>query len=112
MARRIVNKNFAVALAAGTVVGAGVALLFAPQSGRRTRRDIRLFAERVGNKAEAAKLQMQHSVFNTIGDAEDKIVSVMKSGKEWTDSKMTEVRHALDAVRKCVARENGKARAA
>ncbi len=112
MARRFVNKKAAIALAAGTFVGAGVALLYAPQSGRRTRRDIRMFAGKVGNRAEAARLQMQHSVYNIIGDAEDKIVDAMKSGKEWTDSKMTEVRQALDAVRKCVAKETGKARAA
>jgi len=112
MARRIFSKKTAIALAAGAFVGAGAALLYAPQSGRRTRRDIRLYAGRVGNKAEAARLQMQHSVYNIIGDAQDKIADVMRSGKDWTDSKMTEVRHALDAVRKCVARETGKSRAA
>ena len=94
MARRFVNKYSAVALATGALVGTGAALLFAPQSGRRTRRNIRLFAEKVGNKAE------------------DKLVEVMNSGKEWTGSKITEVGRALKAVGKCVVKETGKSRAA
>ncbi len=112
MSDRIVNKNTATALIAGALVGAGVALLFAPHSGRRTRREIRLFAEKVGNKAEAAKLQLQHSIDNIIGDAEDKILDVMNYGTEWTDTKMTELRRALDGVRKTVAGEIGKSKAA
>jgi gas vesicle protein len=94
MARRFVNKYSAAGLAAGAFVGTGVALLFAPQSGRRTRRDIRLFAEKVGNKAE------------------DKLVEVVNSGKEWTGSKITEVGRTLRAVGKCVVKETGKNRAA
>jgi gas vesicle protein len=67
MADEIVNRNTAAALIAGTLLGAVVALLFAPQSGRKTRRDIRQFAEKAGNKAEAARLELQHSIDNIMG---------------------------------------------
>ncbi len=112
MAEIIVNKNTTTALIAGALVGAGVALLFAPQSGRRTRREVRLFAKKVGNKAEAAKLQLQHSIDTIIGDAEEKILDVMNYGKEWTDTKMTELRRALDSFGKTVAGEVDKVKAA
>ena len=112
MDERIVNRNTAVALLTGALLGAGVALLFAPQSGRRTRKDIRQFAEKVGSRAEAATTQLRRSVDNIIGDAEEKILDVVNYGKEWTDSKASELRQVLDTVRKTVAGEIDKIRAA
>ncbi len=112
MSERIVNRKTVAALAAGAIVGAGVALLFAPQSGRRTRSDIRLLAEKVGNKAGAAKIQLQRSVDNIIGEAEDKILDAVNYGKEWTDSRISELRHVLNSVRKTVAGEIDRSRAA
>jgi len=105
MAHKILNRNTATALVAGALVGAGAALLFAPQSGRRTRQDIRLLADKVGNKAGAAKIQLQRSVDHIIGEAEEKILDAMNHGKEWTDTKMTELRRVFDAVRKTVSGE-------
>jgi gas vesicle protein len=112
MAERFVSKNTAAALIAGALVGAGVALLFAPQSGHRTRHDIRLFSEKVGNRAESARIQLQRSIDRIIGDAEGKILDVMNSGKEWTDTQMTEFRRALDSLRKTVAGEIDKVKVA
>ncbi len=73
MAHEAMKRNTAAALIGGVLVGAGVAHLFAPQSGRKTRRDIRQFAEKVGNKAEAARFELQHSIDNIIGDLEEKL---------------------------------------
>ena len=105
MADEVVNKNTAAALIAGALLGAGVALLFAPQSGRKTRRDIRQFAEKVGNKAEAARLELQHAIDNIIGDIEEKLQAGLASGMDWTDSKIVNLRRALDASRKSIAGE-------
>lgn len=57
MPETIANKNTAVALIAGGLLGAGVALLFAPQSGRKTRRDLCHLAEKTRNKVEAAQIE-------------------------------------------------------
>lgn len=43
--------SFVSGLALGTLIGAGVALLLAPQSGRRTRRRIARAAEDLGDEA-------------------------------------------------------------
>lgn len=43
--------NFATGMLCGAVIGASVALLFAPESGRRTRRRISKTAEGVRNSA-------------------------------------------------------------
>jgi gas vesicle protein len=105
MAYEVVNRNTAAALLAGALLGAGVALLFAPQSGRKTRRDIRQFAEKAGNKVEAARLELQHSIDNIIVDVEDKLQQGLACGMDWTDSKIVDLRRALDAARKSIAGE-------
>ena len=105
MADRDVNRNTAAALIAGALLGAGIALLFAPQSGRKTRRDIRHFAEKAGNKAEAAQLAIQHSIDNIIGDIEEKLQQGLACGMDWTDSKIVDLRQALEAARKSIAGE-------
>ena len=68
MADEVVNRNTAAALIAGALLGAGIALLFAPQSGRKTRHDIHQFAGKVGNKAEAARRKSQNSIKKFIRD--------------------------------------------
>ena len=80
-------------------------LLFAPQSGRKTRRDIRQFAEKAGNKAEAARLELQHSIDNITGDVEDKLQQGLNCGMDWTDSKIVDLRRALDVARKSIRGE-------
>ena len=108
MADEIMNRNTAAALVAGALVGAGFALLFAPQSGRKTRRDIRQFADRVGNKAEAARLELQRSIDNMVDDVEEKLREGLTSGMDWTESKIADLQRALDAARKSIAKEIGK----
>jgi len=105
MAEEVVNRNTAGALLAGALLGAGVALLFAPQSGRKTRRDIRQFAEKVGNKAEAAQLELQHTIDNIIRDVEEKLKEGLASGMDWTDSKIVDLRRALESARKSFIEE-------
>ena len=105
MADEVVNRNTAGALLAGALLGAGVALLFAPQSGRKTRRDIRQFAEKVGNKAEAARLELQHSMDTIIGDVEEKLKEGLASGMDWTDSKIVDLQRALESARKSIVEE-------
>ena len=105
MADEVVNKNTAAALIAGALLGAGIALLFAPQSGRKTRHDIRQFAGKVGNKAEAARRELQNSINNIIGDVEKKLQEGLVGGIDWTDSKIVDLRRALEAARKSIAGE-------
>ena len=100
IADKVVNRNTAAALIAGALLGAGVALLFTPQSGRKTRRYIRHFTERIGKKAEAARLELQRSIDNIIGDVEEKLREGLVGGMDWTDDKIADLRRGLDAVRK------------
>jgi gas vesicle protein len=105
MADEIVNRNTATALIAGALLGAGIALMFAPQSGRQTRRDIRRLTERVGNKADAVRLELQRSIDNLVEDVETKLKEGLASGMDWTDDKIGDLRRGLESARKSIARE-------
>ena len=61
--------NLASSILVGGVIGAGAALLLAPQSGKRTRRDIKRFGQRMGR-----------SVGHVVDDVTDK----MQDGLHWT----------------------------
>jgi gas vesicle protein len=101
----VVNKYNAAALIAGALLGAGVALLLAPQSGRKTRRDLSRFAEKAKNKVEAAQIELRHSIDNIVADAAEKIEEGLNRGIDWTDNKIAELQSALDAGRKFIQGE-------
>ena len=100
-----VNKNSAATFIAGALLGAGVALLFAPQSGRKTRRDLSHFAEKTRNKMEAAQIELRRSIDNIVGDAAERIEEGLNRGVDWTDGKIGELQRALDAGRKFIQSE-------
>jgi gas vesicle protein len=110
MADTAVDKNTAIAFIAGTLLGAGVALLFAPQSGRKTRRDIRQLAEKTGNKVEAARLEVQHSIENILGDISEKLQEGLARGMDWTDSRIANLQGTLETARKSITEEIEKLR--
>lgn len=67
--------------AVGALVGAGIALLYAPQSGRETRKLL-------GKKAKQLKDKAQDTVENAqefISDRKADIMAVFDSGKEVVD---------------------------
>lgn len=109
--KKSAHVRSAMAFAAGTLLGAGMALVVAPQSGRKTRRDIRQFAEKTGNKVEAAQLEVRHSVENIVGDISEKLQEGLACGMEWTDSKIADLQVTLDGARKSIAEEIDKIQA-
>lgn len=62
---------------AGGVIGAGLALLFAPQSGSRTRKDILRYSKKVRNRTDEVVDDLASNVNNmveTIGEKTDELV--------------------------------------
>jgi gas vesicle protein len=67
----------ALLLLAGGIVGAGAALLFAPQSGKRTRRDLARYVKKARQKAETAVDEFSShvaDVVETVGDRAEEIL--------------------------------------
>ena len=95
MAETHEKGNAATAFVVGALLGAGVALLFAPQSGRRTRRDIRVAGEKAKNKAEAALIDLRRSFENLVDDVSERLEEEVDRGKEWTESKIADVQRVV-----------------
>lgn len=68
-------------LVAGGVIGAGMALLFAPQSGSRTRKDIVRYSRRAGNRAEEAVDDLAANVSQLVETIGEKTDDLLDKGK-------------------------------
>lgn len=78
----------------GGIVGAGLALLLAPQSGSETRRKIKDFADDVKDKSTGYYDQ-----------AKDKVSSVVDQGKGTYEEKKSLLKSAIDAGKEAYSKE-------
>jgi gas vesicle protein len=78
----------------GGIVGAGMALLFAPKSGRETRQNIRDFAEDVREKAK-----------DYVDDVKGKVTSKIDKGKEFYGEKKSILTSAIEAGKEAYDKE-------
>ena len=72
----------ALLMVAGGIVGAGLALLFAPQSGQRTRRDIVKCAKKAKTKADDAVEDLADSISDLVETIGDKTEDLLDKGKD------------------------------
>jgi gas vesicle protein len=72
----------ALMLIAGGILGAGVALLFAPQSGKATRRDIVRYAKKTRRKAEGVVDEFSDSVSDMVEAVGEKASEILDRGKD------------------------------
>jgi gas vesicle protein len=99
------KANVAAAFIIGAMLGAGVALLFAPQSGRKTRRNLRVLGAKAKSKAEAALIDLRRPLDNLVDDVSRRIETEIERGKEWTESKIADVQRAVEAGKKHIQDE-------
>ena len=66
---------------AGGVIGAGLALLFAPQSGSRTRNDILRYSKKARNRADEAVDGLAADVSNLVEAIGEKTDVLLEKGK-------------------------------
>jgi gas vesicle protein len=79
------NNNSTIAalmLVSGGILGAGLALLYAPQSGKKTRKQITRYAKKVRNEAEELARDMAGSISEMAEDLSDKTSDLMDRGNE------------------------------
>ncbi|MGB8592221.1 MAG: YtxH domain-containing protein, partial [Candidatus Acidiferrales bacterium] len=80
------NGRMITALLAGVAIGAGIALLFAPQSGRETREWI---AERGEDELKGLRRKGRRSldhIQDMVEQGEEKLTRAMRTGKDVLDS--------------------------
>jgi gas vesicle protein len=67
---------------AGGIVGAGIALLLAPQSGQRTRKDIVRYAKKTKVRADDAVDELSANISDLVETIGDKADDLLDKGKE------------------------------
>jgi gas vesicle protein len=83
----------------GALIGAGVALLFAPRSGEETRRDLQRRAKRVGDQAQEFVAEVTDTVGEKIENARRGVEERIDSTRQAVDLKRRQVSNAVDAGR-------------
>jgi gas vesicle protein len=72
----------ALMLVAGGIIGAGLALLYAPQSGQRTRRDICRSAKRVKSRADETVEDLKDTISDLVESIGVKTEDLVEKGKD------------------------------
>ena len=99
------NRTVAVmSFIAGGLIGAGIALLFAPQSGKRTRRDISRMGQHLKNRARALELEVRTKAEEFVEAVVDRVQEEWERGRESAE----EVRQALKAGKEAVQEQVSK----
>jgi gas vesicle protein len=89
--------NLILSFLLGGIVGAGMALLFAPKSGHETRQNIRNFAEDVREKAK-----------DYVDDVKDKVTTKIEKGKGLYEEKKSILTSAIEAGKEAYDKEKEK----
>ena len=102
------EKRVVGAFLIGGLLGAGVALLFAPQSGKRTRRDISRFTRNAAYEAKDAIEDATESVQELVDNISDKLSDIASSRREMTESAKKKIVHTLDNVKNAIEKQKAR----
>jgi gas vesicle protein len=109
--RRVVmndEKRIAVAFLLGGLIGAGVALLYAPQSGSETRRDITRTARKIRKRSGELVEDAIDSVNDFVDDIKDVTSDVVDRGVDLSESAKKEIVRAFEQGEKMISKQKDK----
>ncbi len=87
------------------VLGAGVALLVAPQSGEKTREDVVRFAKKARRRVEGAAGEFAESVSGMVDDIEKRSDALLGQGKDLAKESKGIMLEAIEDGQKRLARQ-------
>lgn len=91
----------------GVLIGAGVALLFAPRSGEETRGDISRRARRAGSKVKGVAHEVTDQVVDTFEGARARVEEQIESARFAIETKKAQVARAMEAGREAAQQARG-----
>jgi len=94
--RRTTMKAGALLLIAGGIIGAGVALLFAPQSGKATRKDISRYARKAKRRAEEVADDFSESISRMVDTVGEKTADILDRGIDVAHETKKEILRAIE----------------
>lgn len=86
----------ALMLIGGGIIGAGLALLFAPQSGKATRREIERYAKKTRQKAEERVDDFSSTISEMVDKVGEKANEILDRGKEAAEGAKENLIRAID----------------
>jgi len=86
----------ALTLVGGAVVGAGIALLVAPRTGKNTRREIAITARKSGRRMKRAAREFSDSVSGVVDAASHGAADLLDKGREALHGVKRDLADALD----------------
>ena len=92
----------------GAVAGAAIALLYAPQSGARTKKDIKKFARKTVTRLDDFQGDIRDQVADWVDDMTEVVKDGINRGKKLGAEGYEQVLQGFDNAKKCV--EDGKSR--
>lgn len=92
----------------GSFIGAAVALLFAPQSGERTRKELVKAGKKAGNRTQKFVNRIAKDLDRTIGDIIEFSEEGLEKGKQLTGKTREEILDVLDAGKQFIEEERAK----
>jgi gas vesicle protein len=95
-------------LITGAVIGAAVALLYAPKNGAQTRRDLRKFTKRAVNRLDDLQDDIRDQVTDWVEDVNCVVKDGLDAGKKLSTEGYEHVMEVFDNAKKAV--EDGKTR--
>jgi gas vesicle protein len=101
-------KQAAGCLLAGAMVGATVALLYAPQSGVRTRRDIRKLGGTTVDRLDRLQEGFRNQAAEWVADLSEVVSDGLARGKELGSESYERILQGFDSAKQCV--EAGRSR--
>ncbi len=99
------TKAVAGAFILGGLIGAGIALLYAPKSGRQTRRDISKAAKKIKRNAVELVEDTIDSIEDFAGEVKDKANDIIERGVELSDSAKKEVVKSIEYGQKMLEKQ-------
>ena len=98
-------KKIAGAFLLGGVAGAAVALLYAPKSGRETRKDIAKTARRIKKETINVVEDAIDSINDFAGDVKDRITDIVETGRDLSDNAKKEIIKNLENGQKVIEKQ-------
>jgi gas vesicle protein len=98
-------RKIAGAFLIGGIIGAAVAILYAPQSGRQTRKDIAKTARRVQKETVHLVEDAIESINDFAGDVKEKVTDIIDQGKDLSDSAKKEILKNLESGQKAIEKQ-------
>ena len=110
MAPKHGNTNTILAFTLGALAGAGIALLLAPQSGKKTRRDMHHLGKKALIKTQSLREDLGNSIENFADEVWEKVQEDLDRGREWTEKSIADLQRAFDSGKEYIRNEIEKIR--